>query len=72
MHKGWGKPLPGCPNGGGADATSGTTQIFFVYITQGELGSKFAKYGVVLLIVLMHRPIVVKEEFHIVTRMFKQ
>ena len=38
--------MPGCPNGGGADATSGTTQIFFVYITQGELGSKTAKYGV--------------------------
>lgn len=43
---GWGKPLPGCPNGGGADATSGTTQIFFIFISQGELGSKSAKYAV--------------------------
>ena len=38
--------MPGCPNNGGADATSGTTQIFFLYITQGELGSTSAIYGV--------------------------
>lgn len=44
--KGWGKPLPGCPNAGGADATSGTTQIFFIFIQEGELGSKGAIYGV--------------------------